>query len=140
MEYHSNIITVVEEYNIQEKYNIQATKSCTLVFNHSANHCDTIAIEKSAKHLRLIRSKNIQLTVEAKLNSGRKALYHVYGLMEAGLHGINGLNQMASMHIMNIYIVPNMTYGLEALVLPQRCIYTFEISFRRVLRQLQSLP
>ena len=143
MEDHSSLITLVEEYSIQEKYNIQATKSCTLVFNQPAPvepwsiRGDIIPIEKSAKHLGLIRSENIQLTVEAKLNSGRKALY---GLMGAGLHGINGLNPMVSMHILNIYIVPIMTYGLEALVLPQRCIDTFEISFRRVLRQLQSLP
>ena len=143
IEDHTSLITLVEEYSIQEKYNIQATKSCTLTFN-----CPTpvpswsitgevIPIEKSAKHLGLMRSDRMSTTLDAKLASGRSALY---SLMGAGLHGVNGLNPMVSIHILKIYIIPIMTHGLEAMILPQKCIESLESSFRRTLRQLQSLP
>ena len=143
VEDHTSLITIVEAYSLQEKYDIQATKSCTLKFNCTTPvppwsiRGEVIPIEDSAKHLGLIRSDKITTTIDAKLASGRSALY---GLMGAGLHGVNGLNPMVSIHIMNIYIIPIMTYGLEAMILPQKCIESIEISFRRTLRQLQSLP
>jgi len=143
IEDHTSLITLVEEYSIQEKYNIQATKSCTLIFNRHipvlpwSIRGELIPIADSAKHLGLVRSDKIADTIDAKLTNGRKALY---GLMGAGLHGVNGLNPVVSIHIMNIYIIPIMTYGLEAMILPQKCIDTLEVSFRRTLRQLQSLP
>ena len=106
VEDYTSLITIVEAYSLQEKYDIQATKRCTQSSTtlHLSLHGP---LEDSAKHFGLIRSDKITTMIDAKLASGRSALY---GLMGAGLHGVNGLNPMVSIHIMNIYIIPIMTY------------------------------
>jgi hypothetical protein len=35
--------------------------------------------------------------------------------MGAGLHGLNGLNPKVSIHIIRIYVIPRLIYGLETI-------------------------
>ena len=63
-----------------------------------------------------------------------------YGLMGAGLYGLNGLSPVTSKHLIDIYIMPRMTYGLEALPVSTTELAPMEIYFRELLRMIQHLP
>jgi hypothetical protein len=60
--------------------------------------------------------------------------------MGAGLHGLNGLNPATSMHLISIFILPRLLYGLECLVISSQDIKPLEIYFRGLLQRIQHLP
>ena len=76
-------------------------------------------------------------TIHKHVNSARGT---AYALMGAGLHGINGLNPKASRNIIQLFVVPKLLYGLEVLVLSKKQIDQLEIYFKKLLKQIQSLP
>jgi hypothetical protein len=39
--------------------------------------------------------------------------------MGAGLHGLNGVNPKVAMHLIQIYVMPRLQYGLEITTLRQ---------------------
>lgn len=64
----------------------------------------------------------------------------MYSLMGAGLCGLNGQNPKVSLHLMQIYAVPRLLHGLEALVLATSEVKQLESYYRDTLRKLQHLP
>ena len=76
-------------------------------------------------------------TIHKHFNSARGT---AYALMGAGLHGINGINPKASRNIIQLFVVPKLLYGLEVLVLSKKQIDQLEIYFKKLLKQIQSLP
>ena len=63
-----------------------------------------------------------------------------YLLMDVGLHGTNGLNPTASIKLIRTYILPRVLYGLEAVLLTRKEEDALETAYRKLLRQIQSLP
>jgi hypothetical protein len=60
--------------------------------------------------------------------------------MGAGLHGLNGVGPRVALHMLSVYVMPVLTYGLEALVLTERDISPLEKYYKNLLRQIQHLP
>ena len=64
----------------------------------------------------------------------------MYSLAGAGLYGFNGVGPKVSLHLLKIYIVPILIYGLEALVLTRGDYQHLEKFYKTALRRIQHLP
>jgi hypothetical protein len=60
--------------------------------------------------------------------------------MGAGLHGLNGLNPKVSIHIIRIYVIPRLIYGLETIRIAAADLTGINMYFKRLLKQIQHLP
>jgi hypothetical protein len=86
-------------------------------------------------HLGIERSNHGQdILIEQRASTGRKA---TFALMPAGLYGSDGLSPAISRKIIQAYILPRFTYGLEAVILTQSQISKLEITYRKILRNIQ---
>ena len=91
------------------------------------------------KHLGIQRSsdgKN-RPTIEARITLARQT---AYGLMGAGLHGLNGVSPSVCVKILNIYVCPRLIFGLDSLVLSTEDMKLLEKTYRKYLRCCQHLP
>ena len=91
-----------------------------------------------AAYMGIVRSTDSQ---ESTVNqNSEKARRTVYSLMGAGLHGENGLDPATSIHILQIYVLPLLVYGLEVLLPRKALIERFERIYKKFLKQILSLP
>ena len=60
--------------------------------------------------------------------------------MGTGFHGVNGISPSYTINIYRTYVLPRLTFGLEAVVLKEKQIQSLESYHRTTLRELQSLP
>ena len=60
--------------------------------------------------------------------------------MGAGLHGLNELNPKVSIHIIRIYVIPRLTYGLETIRIAAADLTAINMYFKRLLKQIHHLP
>jgi hypothetical protein len=135
----------VESYASQERYNIQAAKSETLVYNEKRSKIaynfkyEGEAVKKSVtvKHLGVARQDSNHLNIETRLQLGRRT---AYSLMGAGMHGRNGLTPSLCIKMWQTYVIPRFTYGLEVLYLLKTDLDTLETLQRKMLKQIQFLP
>ena len=70
----------------------------------------------------------------------KKARRAAYALLNIGMHGGNGLDPAASCKILQTYVTPILIHGLEAAVLNKEDLDAMEKFYRKILRQIQSLP
>jgi hypothetical protein len=56
----------------------------------------------------------------------------VFALMGAGLHGLNGVNPKVAIHLIQIYVMPRLLYGLEITTLRHneinRVVFSYNIA------------
>ena len=64
----------------------------------------------------------------------------VYSLMAAGLHGLNGVNPYVAIHMIQIYVIPRLLYGLDVIKLTNEDIKNLSLYQRKLLKQIQNLP
>ena len=69
-----------------------------------------------------------------------KAQRAAYTLMPVGLHGVNGLDPETSLHLIRIYVLPVLTYGLEIIIPGSKGIQTLELCQKKLLKRILSLP
>ena len=93
------------------------------------DHSSHIGIQKCQKNsAKLIVDENI-----------KKARGSLYSLMGAGLHGKNGLDSEIAITLLNTYVMPIITYGLEIL-LPTGSIFDIIHQFHKnIIKQILSL-
>ncbi|VDI60447.1 Hypothetical predicted protein [Mytilus galloprovincialis] len=65
---------------------------------------------------------------------------YMYALMGAGLHGLNGVNPKAAIHLIQTYVLPRLLYGLDVITLTTEDMKNLSTYFRKLLRQIQHLP
>ena len=75
-----------------------------------------------------------QMEESATITEIKIAHRTAYGLMGAGLHGINGVCPGVALKIVNTYVMPRLTFGLKSLVLDKSEIKLLEDLYRRYLR------
>ncbi|CAG2203788.1 unnamed protein product [Mytilus edulis] len=75
--------------------------------------------------------------VPNRIQTARKT---VYALMGAGLHGLNGLNPKVSMHLVKIYVLPRLLYGLDSIILSVSDMKLLSVYYTKLLKQIQHLP
>ena len=105
-----------------------------LTFNHNP-----IDYSNQETHLGLVRTADGRnaLAVANRIAAGRKTAYQ---LMGAGLHGVNGMSPAITKSLIQVYVLPAMTYGIESLRLTSKELDEMEKYYRSLLRMLQALP
>ena len=89
-------------------------------------------------HVGIQRTLNsVDPSIDCRISTGRKTLYALLG---SGMHGTNGLPATTSLHLYQIYVLPRVIYGLEALVLRKQNTNTIELFQRSVLKSLLGVP
>ena len=73
-------------------------------------------------------------------NNIQKAHHVVYSLMGAGLHGENGVDPEAAISLLNTYVLPVLLFGLEVIVPSGKALDILERHYKRLLKQILSLP
>ncbi|MEW8547264.1 MAG: hypothetical protein AB2693_27460, partial [Candidatus Thiodiazotropha sp.] len=144
-----SMISTAVDYSIMELYLIQPEKSVILPihsnFRKSQNK-DVIIYAGSAPmpvvsesmHMGILRSANSQES--AVQENIKKARRTIHSLMGAGLHGENGLDPDTSIHLLQIYVIPVLLYGLEV-VLPKGVhLDRLERVHKGFIKQILSLP
>jgi hypothetical protein len=59
--------------------------------------------------------------------------------MGAGLHELNGVNPKVAIHLIQIYVMPRLLYGLEITTLRHNEIQKLEIYFKKLLKQVRPI-
>ncbi|VDI04539.1 Hypothetical predicted protein [Mytilus galloprovincialis] len=140
------MLDLQENYALQENYTLSETKSTVLVTGNQDTHefllnGSLIQQSETATHLGITRDSKSRFdsstVVQERISTARRA---TYAMMGAGLHGINGLNPCVSLHLIRIYIIPRLTYGLEAIRLAAKDLTTINQYYKRLLKQIQHLP
>ena len=98
-----------------------------------------VGISKEEVHLGIIRRADLSSkpTIEARIKTARRT---VYALAGAGLYGLNGVSPETCMKLIDIYVLPRLTYGLECLTLSSKDTEPLDVYYRDLLRQVQHLP
>ena len=148
----SSMINLTSHYASRERYVLHPTKSTVMVYNSPVN-CDTwqkaniwdinrspLQVVNNSLHLGIERcstpNQRISNHVNNKISIARRTLY---SLMGAGLHGLTGLNPIASTKIYNTYVLPRLLTGLESVNLTKHEMDELERFHRQNLRHFQNL-
>ncbi len=137
-------LIITENDSSRERYTFNADKTKVVPIN-CKNHPTldlygkTLGISNKEAHLGIQRNckANNNNTVEARIASARKAIMSLLG---AGLRGYNGVGPEMCMKMYQTYILPILTYGLQAVVLNEAERNTLELYPRQNLRCLQHIP
>jgi hypothetical protein len=146
------LLNLIVTYANEEHYVIHPEKTIILPINvESEDQLDymiqykpweinkqKLTVAKEMVHVGIQRElSSITPAVQTRISNGRKTLY---GLLGAGFYGKSGLPLKACLHLYNIYVLPRMLYGLEALILNKSNVKALEIFQRKVLRSLMGVP
>jgi len=138
------MLDTVERYSKSHRYDINPSKSATLVYNAKTAQPnstftldDSIPEVSSTTHLGIVRTKKGNPDVDAKIDSGRRA---AYALMGAGLHGRSGMKQDIKAHIWRTFILPRLIYGLEVIYCNKSEVKKLETFQSKMIKQIQHLP
>ena len=93
----------------------------------------------SSTHMGIVRASTNQEMKNIECNI-QKARRTVYSLMGTGLHGENGLDPEAAISLFQTYVIPVLVYGLEVILPTGKALDTLEIQYKKLLKQILSLP
>ena len=145
------LMNIAVDNSIMNKYLVQPVKSVLLfILNVLARRsaavsepCITLKEEpmpvvNEAMHMGILRSSNTEDTVvRQNIAKARRTLYN---LIASGLHGEIGLDPETCTHLLQIYILPVLVYGLEV-VLPKAALMDkVNRAYKMSLKQILSLP
>ncbi len=144
-----HMLDIVSEYSSLHRYNIHPTKSEVCIFTREPDFLPSLKswdisdsvlpVSNTTTHLGITRGdlQTNDLIVDTRITQARRTCY---ALMSIGLHGHNGLNAAACIHIYRTYVLPRLLYGLEAISLTGGQISELDAFHTRTLRLIQSLP
>jgi hypothetical protein len=92
-----------------------------------ANWLNWYSYPEMTLHLLICISKISSTQIHENVEKSRRTLYSLLG---AGLYGKNGLNPTACLHLLQVYVIPVLTYGLEILLPSRTELQTLEIFYR----------
>lgn len=128
------------------RYIISNQKSCVLKYRDKRDiswsmNGEVLSSPESATHLGIKRDTTskfgVKDVVSDRIQTARKT---VFALMGAGLHGLNGINPSAAVHLVNCYVVPRLLYGLDVIRITKTDIQKLSSYYIRLLKQIQHLP
>ncbi|CAG2216073.1 unnamed protein product [Mytilus edulis] len=140
------MLDIQSSFANKNRYKISEQKSVVLTFNDSSEcnwHLNgkLMATPTSSTHLGIERDNTsntgTKLVVKKRIITARRT---VYALMGAGLHGLNGVNPKAAIHLIQTYVLPRLLYGLDVITLTTEDMKILSTYFRKLLRQIQHLP
>ena len=145
------ILNVAQDEANRERYEFSATKTKAMLCNSNLPvpeaeslmpiQLNGTPLQYTSQETHLGQERAINgkptATVAARIQTGRRT---AYALMGAGLHGLNGVSPEVSVHMVNIYVLPTISHGLETLHLPEQDYQSLEKHHKTLLRCLQHLP
>ena len=139
---HGVSIAALDSQRQRYSFNVDKTKIVSLNSKNDPSCLlskEPIAMSTCETHLGISRNnKNTNKdTINARIINARCAMY---SLMGAGLHGLNGVGPEVAIMQYNIYVLPTLLYGLEALHLTDKDIEELSKFHRTNLRCIQHLP
>ena len=99
---------------------------------------EPMPVVNETMHMGLLRSNDTQETAVSQ--NITKAQRTLYSLMASGLHGENGLDPETSIHLLQIYVLPVMVYGLDVVLPKSALVDKLNRTYKKILRQILSLP
>ena len=137
-------LLIAETDASRERYIYNATKTKTITINSPTDYIfklngSPIGTSTSEKHLGIYRnSQNTNLeTIETRIKEARRTSYSLLG---AGLCGLNGSGPEVALTLYSTYVLPQLLYGLDTLVLTTKETERLENYHRRNLRHILHLP
>ena len=147
------MLSMAERYAKEHKYNLHPKKSCITVFGSKQQRElwkdvspwsigeNTLPVVDCTTHLGIRRDASspnpVSEQISERVCTGRRT---AYALMGAGLHGLNGLHPLVSLHIYKTYVVPRIISGLESVVISPKDLQKLEVFHRGFLKQIKNLP
>ena len=143
------MINISKDFSNMEGYKLQETKSVILRIKTSKKDCDSNfswtlgnkimpEIEKTS-HMGITRTSANQESNAVNENI-QKARRTLYSLMASGLHGENGMDPETALSLLQTYILPVLTYGLEVIVPSKKVLPILETQYRKIIKQILSIP
>jgi hypothetical protein len=133
----------------KREYQLQPAKSVilpvkskikTIVANEGLWKIDNriMPVVDKATHIGITQSdtNSARTTVDENIRKARRA---TYSLMGTGLHGENGLDPETSISLLNTYILPILTYGLEIVIPKGKILDDIQNYYKKLLKQVLSL-
>ena len=142
------MLNVCQEYSNLHGYEIHPGKSSVTILYQPRGEQETsrdwilgdAAVTKDDRFTHLgIEWRKGKTTPDVLVNIS-KARRAAYALLRTGLHGCDGLGPTASLKLISLYVTPCLLHGLEAAVLDRNSINLLDVFFRKLLRQVQTLP
>lgn len=143
-----HMLNITTEYANRNRYVLHPEKSVVMIFNpvcedknlYTKWHINKkpLPVVTNLTHLGINRNnKNNSADVQARVAVARRT---AYALMGAGLHGVNGVSPTTSWKLLNTYVIPRYTHGLEITDLGKKDFQTLNRLHKKTLKQIQSLP
>ena len=146
-----SLLNTAVDNSILEKYLLQPVKSVLLyILNITARRSttevkpqmllkgETMPVVSETIHMGILRSNDTQES--AVRENTTKAQRILYSLMASGLHGENGLDPETCTHLLQIYVLPIMVYGLEVVLPKPALVDKLNRTYKKILKQILSLP
>jgi hypothetical protein len=96
-------------------------------YDHTINN-ESIQKPDIIVHLGITHHRNYKKTTSTQIQENmEKSRHTLYSLLGAGLHGKNGLNPTACLHLLQVYVILILTYGIEILLPSRTELQTLEI-------------
>ena len=135
------MVNETHDFSLMERYDLQPVKSVCLTAHHG-NNAKKKKFQEShfelngqkllnvsvATHLRIKRGITTNRTGDENFNQNiSMARRTAYSLFSSGLHGQNGMDPQTTIHLIRIYIIPVLLYGLEIVLLNKSQIDRLEL-------------
>ena len=145
------LLNIAVGNNLMEKYLLQPVKGVLLyILNSIAKRTTTknepgvtlkgepMPVVSETMHMGILRSSDTQET--AVQENIAKAQRTLSSLMASGLHGENGLDPETCAHLLQIYVLPVLVYGLEVILPKPALVEKLNKVYKKMLKQILSLP
>ena len=145
------LLNIAVDNSIMEKYLLQPVKSVLLyILNITTRRVNAnsqpslylkgepMPVVDETMHMGIMRSSDTQES--AVRENIAKAQRTLYSLMSSGLHGENCLDPETSIHLLQIYVLPVMVYGLEVVLPKPALVEKLNRTYKKILKQILSLP
>ncbi|XP_033761518.1 uncharacterized protein LOC117343284 [Pecten maximus] len=140
------MLDIQAAYANKQRYILSDQRSTILVFNDNQSktwqlNSANLTVSASATHLGIERDSSSSTgTKQVSDNRITIAPRTVYSMIGAGLHGLNGLNPQVSSHLIQIYVLPRLMYGLDVINISGTDIDKLELYYHQLIKRLQHLP
>ena len=140
------MLDIQSHHSNKLRYQINEQKSVILVFNDNDSNTwyltgKPMSLVSNSTHLGIKRDKQsdtgTKMVVKKRIVTARRT---VYSLIGAGLHGLNGVNSYIAIHMIQIYVIPRLLYGLDVIKFMNEDIKNVSLYQRKLLKQIQNLP
>ena len=146
------MVSETQDFSSMERYELQPVKSVCLTaqpgnrsrsvhqpqFELNGQKLENVNV---ATHLGIKRGITTNRTGDENVSHNiSRARRTAYSLFASGLHGHNGLDPQTTIHLIRIYILPVLLYGLEIILLNKSQLDRLELYQKKLLKQVLSVP